>query len=135
MPKYLTKAEMLFLCVFAISFQQTVDLYLDVKLDLYGYFKKGVDWEYLLLFPILFPGLLCISINFFPYKKSLKQKIFYIIGWTAVSTMYEAISVKSDYFYYNGWKLWWSIPMYPVLFTINAYVFYLFRKWNKNRNE
>lgn len=46
MPKKLTPIEIFSTCMFAMVFQQIVDLALDLKLDWYGYFTKGIQWTY-----------------------------------------------------------------------------------------
>ncbi len=48
MPKKLTIIELFTTCLFAMVLQQVVDLALDLKLDLYGYFTKGIQWRYLI---------------------------------------------------------------------------------------
>ncbi len=128
MPKRLTKAEMLYCSFFAISFQQLIDVYLDLKLNLYGYFNKGVDWGYIFIILGLFPAFNCIFLNFFPLKKSLIKKSFYIGIWTIFCTLYEMLSIHLSYFYYHGWSIWYSVPMYPTLFIVNLLSLKFFRR-------
>jgi hypothetical protein len=132
MPKRLTKAEMFFIACWGAIFQQTVDVYLDLKLDLYGYFTKGVDWCYIPVLLGIFPALGCILLNYFPYGKPYPYKVLYVTVWALGSTLYESISIHHPFFYYNGWRLEWSLFMYPFLFGTNAYIFHIFRKWNRS---
>ncbi|MFD1357675.1 hypothetical protein ACFQ4X_07130 [Fictibacillus halophilus] len=124
MPKNITKSEAFFSVFFSMGFQQLVDCYLDFKYDLYGYFSVGVE---VLLF--LFPAFKLVFINFFPFGLSVYSKVKYILFWTVFSTLYEYGSLYTSLFYYHGWRIEWSFAMYPVIFSINGYVFYLFRKW------
>lgn len=135
MPKRLTKAEMLYCSFFAISFQQLTDIYLDLKLNLYGYFGKGVDWGYIFIILGFFPAFNCIFLNFFPFNKSLLRKIIYIAIWTVFCTLYEELSIHLSYFYYHGWSIWYSIPMYPVLFIVNLLSLKVFRRLNQNGSQ
>jgi hypothetical protein len=48
MPKRITWLEIYSTAWFALVFQLTVDIILDLKYDLYGYFKKGLDLEALI---------------------------------------------------------------------------------------
>ncbi|WEG13275.1 hypothetical protein PU629_02610 [Pullulanibacillus sp. KACC 23026] len=132
MPKRLTGAEMLYASFFAIAFQQFIDVYLDLKLDLYGYFNKGVDWGYIFVILGFFPGLNCIFLNFYPFNNTLLKKAIYIGMWALFSTLYEELSIHLSYFYYHNWTIWFSIPMYPVLLIINIQSLKWFRHLNKD---
>lgn len=57
MPKKLTMIELFFTCLFARVLQQVVDLALDLKLDLYGYFLKGIQWRYLIPIFGIYPAV------------------------------------------------------------------------------
>lgn len=129
MPKNITKSEAFFSVFFSMAFQQLVDCYLDFKYDFYGYFSVDVDSEYILVLLLLFPAFKLVFINFFPFGLSFRSKVNYILFWTVFSTLYEYGSLYTSLFYYHGWRLEWSIAMYPIIFSINGYVFYLFRKW------
>lgn len=128
MPKRLKTHEYVFVILFGFCFQQTVDVYIDLKYDLYGYFDVGVDWGYIPVIFLLFPALGCIFMNWFPYGQSIYRKATYIFYWTVISTMYESGAVQSSYFYYHGWKLWWSFFLYPILFSIKGIALYLYRR-------
>ncbi|WP_235252682.1 hypothetical protein [Niallia circulans] len=47
-PKRLTAIELLTTTLFATFLQLVTDTFLDLKYDLYGYFRIGVDWESLI---------------------------------------------------------------------------------------
>ncbi|MCP1450171.1 hypothetical protein [Priestia megaterium] len=50
MPKRISWIEMYTTSLFVMFLGSVADIYLDVKYDLYGFFTKGVDFEYLLIF-------------------------------------------------------------------------------------
>lgn len=122
---------MYFASLFAISFQQCVDAYLDLKLDLYGYFEKGVDWSYIFVLIGIFPAFNVIFLNFYPFKKPLANKVVYLALWTIGSTFYELLSLRAGYFYYHHWNIWYSVAMYPVLFIVNVLSLEVFRRLNR----
>ncbi len=126
MPKRLPRTDLFVIGLFGLAFQQQVDIYLNLEYDLYGFFEKGVDW--LSIIPILglFPSGALIFVNFYPLNNR-KRAILYILLWTVFLTSFEYLSLQSGYFYFNGWKLWWSFLEYPILLLINIsfYAFYI----------
>lgn len=121
MPKRMTKLEMYTTSLFSAFFQVMVDVYLDLKYDLYGYFEKGVQFRTSFVIFGIFPAVNIIILNYFPFHDDVKRKGIYILAWTVFLLFYEWGSVKSGYFYYNGWKLWYSALCYPTILTILAW--------------
>lgn len=118
-PKKLSMHEIWSTCLFAIVLNLLVDLYLDRKYGMYGYFSHNqIDW--LSLIPILglYPATSTIFLNFYPIRASLLNEARYIVAWSVFSLLFEFISVRVGYFYYNGWVLWYSALCYPVLLYI-----------------
>lgn len=119
-PKTLPRWQLYATSVFAVMFQLSVDTFFDLKLNLYGYFKKGVDnlgfiYEYG-IFPAV--SILFLTGWIWSSKKGLSAKIGYLIVSTLFATTFEHFAVQSNWFYYNGWKLWYSFIEYPILFLI-----------------
>ncbi|MEB2265447.1 hypothetical protein LAV77_11645 [Priestia megaterium] len=56
MPKRISWIEMYTTSLFVMFLGSVADIYLDVKYDLYGFFTKGVDFEYLLIFIFVYPA-------------------------------------------------------------------------------
>ncbi|UJF31734.1 hypothetical protein [Paenibacillus hexagrammi] len=58
-------------------------------------------------------------------KKNRMRLVFYIAGWTAFSIFFEWLQILNGFFVYTGWKLYYSIPVYPVsaLILIKVYHF------------
>jgi hypothetical protein len=117
-PKRIPIVEMYTTSYFASFFAALTDIYLDGKLDLYGFFKKGIDWEYIPIFIIIYPATSILFLNFFPYGKSFKRKVLYIFQWTIVTVTIEYIALHTQVYYYNGWKLIYSALCYPVVYLI-----------------
>jgi hypothetical protein len=87
---------------------------LDLKLNLFGYIAPGDQWSGFL--PIfLYPPVNTIFLNYYPYDKAKFHKLMYILGWTVFCLVYEVAALRSGFFYYLRWKLWYSALCYPVL--------------------
>ncbi|WP_419180451.1 CBO0543 family protein [Bacillus salipaludis] len=117
--------------IFASFLAAISDIYLDIKLDFYGFFSEGVDWLYLPIFIIIYPAASILLLNFYPFQKSLFHKIIYILGCTLFTTVFEYIALHNKVFYYHQWKLWYSITCYPFLFLILLLHLKLIRKLMK----
>lgn len=127
MHKRLTFIEMFATTLFAMTLQDNVDMVLDLKLDWYGYFDKGVQWEtYIVIFGI-YPAITLIFLNYYPNDKAIR-KIIYVLAWSIFAVVYEWAAMQSGYFYHNQWKLWYSAISYPILFWVLALVLQLVRQ-------
>jgi hypothetical protein len=116
MPKKIPRIELYTTSLFAAVFQLTADIVLGFKYHAYWYFGKGVDFGTFLIIFGLYPQVNMIFLNFFPYNK--KHKLIYILGWSVFALFYEWLIVKINVFHYGVWKLWYSIPVYPLLYFI-----------------
>lgn len=117
-PKRLSKIEIYATSVFATLFALIVDVYLDLKLDMYGYFKEGPQWKSIVATFGLYPAANIIILNYFPFKKRIKIKVLYILGWAILLVLYEWGSIKSGFFYHKEWKLSYSALAYPFILVI-----------------
>ncbi|MCU7740430.1 CBO0543 family protein [Priestia megaterium] len=116
MPKRISWIEMYTTSLFVMFLGSVADIYLDVKYDLYGFFTKGVDFEYLLIFIFVYPATNSVFLNFYPQSKSLAKKALYITVWVILTTLFEYISAQTEVFYYNEWKTLYSLFCYPFLY-------------------
>ena len=128
MPNKLTKIEIFSSCMFAVIFELIVNIYLDLKLDWYGYFKKGAQWGSLVVIFGIYPAANAIFLNYYQDMKNVARKFWYIIGCSVFAVVYEWLAKVSGYFYYNQWKLWYSAILYPFIFLILLVVLKLVRK-------
>jgi hypothetical protein len=115
-PKNLSKIEIYATSFFAYAFGFTTDVVFDLHYHLYGYFHPGFQWLTLLAIIMYFPSISFLFLNFFPIHKRMLSKITYILVWTAFSTGFEWLTLQTEFFYYNGWKLWYSAILYPFIF-------------------
>ncbi|MGG4039838.1 hypothetical protein G4D61_16205 [Bacillus ginsengihumi] len=132
MPKRLSRGEMYYTSIFAILLNVFVDIYLDLKLDLYGYFHKGVDYQMVIVLIGIFPPISMIYLNGFPYDGKPFTKISYIFIWTIISIIYDFCSVKSGLLYYRKWSLFYSALCYPFSLTFAYFNLRLIRWLARN---
>ncbi|MGM0899517.1 MAG: CBO0543 family protein [Bacillota bacterium] len=116
MPKRISLLEMYATSLFSTVLQLITDVYLEFKYRLYWYFSPGVDYITLWIIFVIYPAVNIIFLNFFPLSKRLFVKAVYIFGWSVFAICYEWVAVHTGFFYYNGWKLVYSIPIYPLLY-------------------
>ena len=130
-PKRISKIEIYSTCFFAYAYGITTDLVLDVHYHLYGYFESGFQWLGLLGIILCFPSISLLFLNYYPFEKMILQKIIYILCWSIFSIIFEWICLQTEYFYYNGWKLWYSGVLYPIIFIVLVINMRLVRKINR----
>jgi hypothetical protein len=117
-PKRLSKIELYTTSLFALIFGINVDMILNFKYHLYGYFGEGFQWlgfvgEFLYFIPVNI-----LFLNYYPFSGTNQKKLFYILAWTAGSSIVEFLVERTHFFNYTGWKLWYSICIYPFVFLI-----------------
>ncbi|MFT4417296.1 CBO0543 family protein [Fredinandcohnia humi] len=115
-PKRIGKMEIYATSFFAFSYGLTTDMVLDLHYNLYGYFQKGFQWLGLLGIVLYFPSISFLFLNFYPSDKKLLKKLTYILIWSIFSIIFEWLCLQTEFFYYNGWKLWYSAFLYPLIF-------------------
>ncbi|MEH7097377.1 hypothetical protein [Neobacillus vireti] len=118
--KRLSLLHMSYIWTFTIAFQTVFDVYVDFKYHGYWYFSKGVDWKSSIAI-FLVPPVNVVFLNFFPYKKALRKKVLYLVGWEIVLLLYEAITLLPEpwgYFHYGWWTMWHSLILNPILLMI-----------------
>ncbi|WP_208588622.1 CBO0543 family protein [Gracilibacillus suaedae] len=119
MPKKISYYEMYTTSLFSTVLQLITDVYLEFKYRLYWYFSPGVDYITLWVVFWIFPAVNIMFLNFYPKTGTLLIKSLYILGWSLFAISYEGVAVyQSDFFHYNGWKLVYSVPVYPVLYIL-----------------
>ncbi|WP_053365225.1 CBO0543 family protein [Bacillus sp. FJAT-27245] len=130
-PKRLSVLEMYTTSLFASLFGVVTDLYLGVKLNLYGFLDKRINWEYILILLFVYPAANILYLNFYPHSGGFFKKTFYIIFCTCLVGGAEYISIHTHTFYYRGWEIWYSLLAYPLIFSILALNLKLARKMSK----
>lgn len=112
---------------FAIAFGRFVDSIFDVMYHLYWFVNMKPNWLALLAQLLIYPSSNTLFLNFFPYRNGVIKKMAYIFGWTLFALLIEFFSVKTGFFNYNGWNIWYSAIFYPITFVILLLNFYLTR--------
>jgi hypothetical protein len=129
--KYFPPIMVIIIWVCNIGFVATIDYFLlatPFKLYIYGdnpsYEASGALFH-LFMYP-------CASLLFlFGYDKFElygKKTVWYILFWTVFALSYEWISVKNHALTYTGWKLYYSIPFYPVTAVLLIILFRITKK-------
>lgn len=118
MHKHISRVEIYATSLFALFLEYLANYIFDFILKIYGYFKPGIDVKTFIIVVGIYPAINTIFLNYFPYKRKGLTKFIYILGASLFSLLYEWLSLKSKYFYHNGWNLWLSAISYPVLFGI-----------------
>jgi len=129
-PKKLSKIEIYATSFFAFTYGVTVDMILDLHFDLYGYFEEGFQWLGLIAIFLYFPSISVLFLNLYPIKSNKRKKVLYILGWTVFSIIFEWFCLHTRFYYYNGWKLWYSALAYPIIFSILLFNLLLIRRLN-----
>lgn len=132
--KRVSKVDLYATALFVIVIGYKIDMIFGFKHDLYGYFQSDVSYRGILVMLIIYPAVSIIFTNFFPYDKSTWRKACYIGGWSLFSLVYEWIAVLDGMFVYTGWKLWYSIPIYPVLYLMMVLHIGFMRKFREKHS-
>ena len=127
-PKQLTKREMFATSFFSLTLQQTVDIYLALKYNLYGYFGGGVHYITLVAILGIYPAINLIYLNLFPFCRGILIKAIYITFWEFFALFYEWMAVRTGFFYHHGWEYWYSLIINPMLFLILNLALWVYRK-------
>ncbi|GAA4706889.1 CBO0543 family protein [Brevibacillus fulvus] len=134
-PKQLTRLEMYVTSLFAVYLACEVDVYLNLRHQLYGYFSPGPDYRTLLIFFGLYPAFNIIYLNLYPAQAKRWTKVLYILLMSVLSTALEWVyTQKYGFFYHNGWTLFYSLLAYPVLLLVLLLHCRLIRKFFHTRS-
>ena len=129
--KYFPRVIVIIIWIWNIGFVATIDYFLlatPFKLYIYGdnptYEASGALYH-LFMYP-------CASLLFlYGYDKFQlygKKTFWYILFWTGFSLLFEWITVKNHALTYTGWKLYYSIPFYPVTAVLLILLFRFTKK-------
>jgi hypothetical protein len=118
MPKNISKIELYISYFFMLILSWSLNVVIDAKYSLRGFFQKGPDFSTMLIYIILFPCLGVIFLNFYPYtKKSLVKKTSYFIFALLLMLAYDALLVKFNILHYYNWNYGYSIVLYTIDFV------------------
>jgi hypothetical protein len=128
--KYFPPVIVMIIWVCNIAFVASIDYFLlatPFKLYFFGD-NRTYELSGALFHLFMYP---CASIIFlFIYDKWElygKKTAWYILFWTGFALLFEWISVKNNALTYTGWKLYYSIPFYPIT-SISLIILFHFTK-------
>ncbi|WP_442598434.1 hypothetical protein [Neobacillus sp. D3-1R] len=128
---YFPSILVLIIWVFCIGLVASIDYFLLATPFKMYYFSDNKTYElsgalyHLFMYP-------CASLLFlFGYDKWElygKKTVVYILCWTGFSLFFEWLAVKNHALTYTGWKLFYSIPTYPIASILLLLVFHYSKK-------
>jgi hypothetical protein len=117
MKKKLTPIEFYCTILFGLFNSEVADRFTD-KYDAYWFFDPWfIELESLWVLFGIYPAAAMIIVNWYPYNGSIYKKLLYFLGLTVFSSFYEWLSLKAGFFHYHHWKLWYSVILYPFLYS------------------
>jgi hypothetical protein len=116
--KRLSNIEIYATTFFALYLDLLTDVFLAFKYHLFGYFSEGIEWVTAPYIIVTYSSVSYLFLNYFPYKKDRLKQLFYFLGWTLFSIIYEKAAQSTKLFFYHEWKLWYSAILYPFLFLL-----------------
>jgi hypothetical protein len=129
--KYFPLVITLLIWMYNIAMVSTIDYFLIATPFKMYYFGDNPTYElsgalfHLFMYP-------CSSLIFlYVYDKFElygKKTAWYILFWTLFALLYEWVCVKNDALIYTGWKLTYSIPVYPAAAVALLLFFHFIRK-------
>ena len=125
-PKKMKPYETYATSLFAALFGLFIDCILALKYKFYVLDEPGIQIPPLIGQVVLYSTTSAILLNLFPYEKSLKSKVIYILGFTLLTVAYEFVCYKVGFIKYHEWKIWYSALSYPffIAFLIWHYQFF-----------
>jgi hypothetical protein len=67
------------------------------------------------------------------YHKSLLKKFIYLLLITLINIGSEFIGTKLNIYMYKGWKLYYSIPVYLIVYSTNFYLLKYLKDYESNK--
>ncbi|WP_430121699.1 CBO0543 family protein [Neobacillus rhizosphaerae] len=121
---------------FALCIQQYFDSYATFFFKAWGFFSVDTaDFPSLLVKWGIYPAVIVIIINWYPYKSSKLKKFFYIMGWSVFSTAFEWMTIKLGILWHIHWNLFNSFIIYPIIYYLFLILHVKFYQWLKRRES
>lgn len=119
MPRKMAKLEFYISYLFMLIWSWSLNVVIDAKYSLRGFFEKGPDFSTILIYIVLFPCSGIIFLNFYPYaKKSIVIKTSYFIFSVLFVLAYDVLLIKFDILHYYHWNYGYSIVLYTINFAL-----------------
>ncbi|MCM3575324.1 hypothetical protein M3172_19170 [Mesobacillus subterraneus] len=132
--KYFRPVIVLLIWMYNIFLVSSIDYFLIATPFKAYYFGDNPTYELsgALFHLFMYPCASLVFLYFYDkFELRGKKTVVYILGWTGFSVFYEWICVKNNALIYTGWKLLYSIPVYPVA----AFLLILFFHFIRNKYQ
>jgi hypothetical protein len=116
MHKNISKIEFYVTYFFMLILSWSINVVIDVKYNLRGFFQNGPDYPTMLIYIIIFPCIGLIFLNFYPYKLKKIKKVVYILISLLIVLVYDMLLIKFEILYYNNWGYLYSTLIYAIDF-------------------
>jgi hypothetical protein len=117
MPKNISKIELYTSYFFMLVLSWSINVVIDAKYSLRGFFQKGPDYPTILIYIFLFPCIGVIFINFYNNKQWNKNsKIVYFFFSIIMVLVYDMLLVKFNILHYYNWTYLYSVLLYLIDF-------------------
>jgi len=133
--KYFSPVMVTIIWTYNIALVSTIDYFLlatPFKLYIFGdnssYELSGALFH-LFMYPIA--SLLFLFI-YDKWKLYGTKTFWYILFWTGFAVLFEWVCVKNHALTYTGWKLYYSIPTYPIAALMLIFLFRFTKKELQN---
>lgn len=137
-PKRIKTYELYATGLFTTVLGLVVDLLLAMKYKLYVLDKPGVQIPPLIGQVVLYFTGCVILLNFYPYQKTIKWKIAYVLFCSFLVTIFEYLCFRFQFMNYYEWSIWYSALCYPFiicLFLIHHKIFQRLVSQSMNNEE
>lgn len=129
--KYFSFVMIIIIWVYNITLVATIDYFLiasPFKLYIFGdnptYELSGALFH-LLIYP---SASLLFLFGYDKWELHGKKTVWYILIWTGFSIFFEWICLINHALSYNGWKLYYSVPTYPIAAVMLIILFHFTNK-------
>lgn len=131
-PKKASQLEIYTSNLFILLMVCIVDLIFIITYKLYGYMSEGIQWFAVIVLFIIYPSVNTITLKYYAYTDSLKDKAIYTVSVTAVYTACEWVFLKVGFLYYSGWKLYYSAIAYLFIVMLIEFHLHIIDKLARN---
>lgn len=126
--KHFSPVTFIAIWLFSIAFIESIDYGLAGSPFKVYYCADNATYEpaAALIHIFLYPSFSFIFLFFYDKWHIHGMKlVIYILAWTTFSIFFEWLNIKNGVFTYTGWKLYYSIPTYPLsgMLIIKIYQF------------
>ncbi|MDQ0198734.1 hypothetical protein [Neobacillus ginsengisoli] len=129
--KYFPPVLVIIIWVFNIEFVASIDYFLAATPFKLYYFSDNATYEasaalfHLFMYP---SASLLFLYAYDKWELYGKKTVWYILFWTVYSLFFEWLCLKNHVLTYTGWKMYYSIPTYPISAIVLIILFRFIKK-------